>query len=184
MGIILVSKMSAKSIIGKIKARLPKDEKGDLVIGGVASLFRVYGLATGVKKGSTNFGEWLSFSGQFEAVDSESGEVFQSANLFLPDVAQNLLFPAVMDESNISGVTFAFDVGVKEDKSADGQGAGYNFTVSSILEVKETDAMAHLKAALPPMKIAVKAQMPLAIEAEKVETTEQAVEETAKPKKK
>lgn len=134
----LLKKMSAKTIIGKIE---PPEKQTDL--------FAIYGVATGTKTGSSTFGDWLAFIGDFEGVHMESGEVNRSPVCFLPEPAQGMLEAALLKNEN--GVEFSFIIGVKPNKTST---TGYEYTVKPVVASKQNDALEKLRTAtvqaLPP----------------------------------
>jgi hypothetical protein len=132
-----IAKISAKSIGVNVEMEIGKDAKGkDTPVAKSNEhnkfLFRVLGMASGMKTGVSTYGEWVAFMGQFEATVIETGEVFRAGKLFLPPIASNLLQGAV----NGSPVEFGFDVGVTP---APNSATGYEWTVTPILEVSESD---------------------------------------------
>lgn len=153
-----VKKLSAKAVCGPIKNHLPhavqtrivgeKPVTGNFPANGQeVKLFRVYGTAMGVKKGDSTFGAWVAFQGQFEAVAHATGEITRSNQLFLPEVAELMLYPAVMDSSNENGVKFSFEIGAVANNTQ----VGYEYTIRTLGEVAENDALAAMRAefALP-----------------------------------
>lgn len=150
----LLNKMAAKSIIGNVKSQLPRDAEKNIEMGVKVSLFRVYGVARGLKRGESNFGPWTAFTGDFEAVKVSTGEVFRSSQLFLPEVAELMLVGPVMDVKNVGGVQFAFDIGAKGEETS----VGYQYTCDALLEVSDNDPLAALKAILPAPRLAAPKQ--------------------------
>lgn len=160
----LVKKVSIATVIGKVpteikKITTPEGKEVDKAFGIEQPLMRVIGLANGKKTGNSNFGAWLSFSGQFEATNIITGEVARGANLFLPDVAGELLAP-VVDAANGADVVVGFDIGAKPSNNAQ----GYEYTVTPLTKPAENDALGALKSsafadipALPAPKAAAPA---------------------------
>jgi hypothetical protein len=139
----LVKKLSTKSIVENIVARLPKDAEGKIIQGQTVVLYRVYGTAQGIKTGSSTFGEWAAFTGQFEAVDSDSGEIVRSNQLFLPEVAELLLKVPVLKGDG--DVNFAFDIGIKGTIETATGLQKYEYTVGTVMEAKEDDPLAKMR---------------------------------------
>lgn len=133
----LVSKLSMKSIFGNPRTALPANDKETS-----GPLVRIVGTVGSVKSGESNFGEWLAFIGQFQAVNLKTNEVFRSGKMFLPTVAQDMLLGAVQSVDS-SGVEFAFDIGIMRDDEAQ---VGYQYVVVPLLEVSEADPCARLLA--------------------------------------
>lgn len=136
----LVSKISVAKCHGKLdKKNLPK-----------GAILRVAGIATGTKTGTSNYGPWTALTGDFYAVNLESGEEFRAGKAFLPSTALGLVEGALSDSPE--GVEFAFDFGVKAAENA----IGYEYTVKPVVKAKESDRMAQLLAQVQkesPVKI-------------------------------
>lgn len=162
----LQKKLSIATVVGKVPTEIKQvaDAAGKLQSVAVAieqPLMRVIGLANGIKTGNSNFGAWLSFSGQFEATNILTGEVSRGANLFLPDVAGELLAPVVKAAEG-NDVVVGFDIGAKPA----GNAVGYEYTVTPLTKPSENDALGALKAsafadvpALPAPKAAAPAAL-------------------------
>jgi hypothetical protein len=137
----LVSKLAVAKVIGKIKpAELPED-------GTLVPLMRVMGQADGIKTGTTNYGEYCGFTGIFAAVNIKTGEHFAAAQVYLPDVATDLMRPVVEEAArNGSKVEFAFDVGVRQVKR--GEELKYEYGVKPLISAAKADPLAALKAKL------------------------------------
>lgn len=130
MGNSIVRKISTKVVVGNI---------GDMVKKGKitekTAVMRVFGIASGLKKGESNYGEYTAFLGQFRAVNLASGEVFSAGKCFLPVCAQELI------EANIgpdSRVEFALDIEVVPDDTVQ---VGYFYSAAPILEPSENDPL-------------------------------------------
>lgn len=138
MGMNIVSKLSAKKVCGKIKK---PDAK--------TPLMQVFGIATGIKTGESNFGPWTALTGAFRATRLSDGEVYQSGSCFLPKMGTELIAPMLKKEG-VDGLEFAFNIGVVPSDNA----IGYEYYVEPMLEAKENDPLELLQkrvtqAALP-----------------------------------
>lgn len=136
----LMSKISVAKCHGKIdKKNLPK-----------GPVLRVAGIATGTKTGTSNYGPWTALTGDFYAINLETGEEFRSVKCFMPSTALSLVEGALAGSPD--GVEFALDFGVKPADNA----VGYEYTVKPVFKVKESEAMATLLAKVEqaaPLKI-------------------------------
>jgi len=124
----LLKKISAKNLFGKIEA----PEKA-------IELFALYGVANGTKTGKSQFGDWIAFTGDFEAANMETGESFRAPVCFLPQPAQGMLEAALMKNSD--GVEFSFIVGIKPADNA----FGYEYTVRPVKAANQSDALTALR---------------------------------------
>lgn len=128
----LISKISVAKCHGKLDPKaLPKNP-----------ILRVFGVARGVLSGTSTFGQWEALSGDFIAVNLETGEEFRSGKAFMPDIALNLVTGALAGSPD--GVEFAFDFGVKPStKDPENK---YEYTVKPVVKAKESDQIANLRA--------------------------------------
>ena len=100
----------------------------------------IMGIASGIKLVPTQYGPAVGFTGDFEAINIETGEVFRSPVAYIPEPAQGLL--AAKLKTNES-VQFSFIVGViKSEKSV----TGYEYTVKPVVEESQADALKSLRA--------------------------------------
>lgn len=108
---------------------------------------RFIGIATGAKVMQTVYGESVRFLGQFKGINAETGEEFHATYLFLPGIAEGVLFNA-LNTAQGAPVNFALDIGVKPDAST---ATGYVFTCVPLLE-NGNDPLAAIQNSLPPLK--------------------------------
>lgn len=147
------------------------------------ALAHLYGKANGFKTGSTTYGFYDKFNGEFEAVNLETGEVFVGSSLLCPPIMENLIKQALVSagaeggkignkaahEKDIEGkdtespVLFAFEVGVKPTAKKEGQretGSGYEYTVKLLTESRRSDALSELRAVSAKARNALPAPAP------------------------
>lgn len=139
----LKKKLSAKTIVGKVKALLPKDEKGNIINGSPIALMRIYGICNGIKSGVSTFGEWIAFTGNFKGIRLSDGEVFAGSQLFVPDVVTELLAPVVRAAQG-ADVEFAFDIGAQGTETE----VGYEYMVQPLMKIEESAPLLALEARL------------------------------------
>jgi len=155
----IVNKISMKTIDAQPKARSVTEPQ---------ELAHIYGSARTFKEGSSTFGIFRSFIGEFEAVTLATGEVTRSNRILLPPVAEKLLTEQMLALGAVAGkektatdpgtegtagsspVDFAFAIGVKPQFEKDGktikaQGQGYEYTLRPLMETKVSDSLAHLR---------------------------------------
>ncbi len=124
----IVKKITVKGVVGD---RIAKPEKA-------VALCHIYGVCNGFKAGQTQYGNFVKFSGRFEGMNLETGEVQASGALILPGIAENLLAGVVGENESVE---FAFEIGIKPSKSP----VGYDFTVKSLIEHRGSDPLASLR---------------------------------------
>lgn len=133
-------------------------------------LCHIFGVARNFRLGSSTFGLFHSFIGDFEAVNLKTGEVTKAGRILLPGIAEKLLIERMLAAGATPGkertatekeedgeptktpVEFAFAIGVKPLFEKDGKtiaerGQGYEYTLHPIVEMKESDSLTHLREA-------------------------------------
>jgi hypothetical protein len=135
------------------KGELLNDGSGEWVLDPPRKLYTVFGTASGTRTGSSTYGDWILFTGNFEAVRESDGKRFKSAELVLQGAAETLLLDALQsiktDDKNAS-VNFAFNVGLKTSQrwADSGEGTTYEYTMESVINVERSDPLAHMRQAL------------------------------------
>lgn len=101
---------------------------------------RLVGIASGIKSGVTEYGEWTALIGQFQFTD-RFGTVTRAVQAFGPDI---VILPVVAAlQSGAKSVNIAADVfGVADEKSP----VGWSYTCSSAIEESDSDPLALLLA--------------------------------------
>lgn len=140
----LVKKISAKVIFGDIKKVCKTKEDGDVV-----DLANFYGRATGFKTGTTDFGSWTAFTGNFEAVNLQTCEEFQARQIFLVEPLQGMLLDQL---ASAESVDFACKISVVVNESLP---TGYEYRVTPLVDVKRSDELDALRqiAGAPSLKV-------------------------------
>lgn len=116
-------------------------------------LYTVFGTASGTDSGTTSYGEWTSFTGQFEAVRTEDGARFRSNVLILQEPANSLLLQALQDaktRDKDASLSFAFNVGIRTSQRwvDSNEGNSYEYTIESVINVEKSDPLAGLRHSL------------------------------------
>lgn len=135
--------MATPTIINKITSKTIGLDL-DVIKTTEAPLYRIVGIAIGLKKGIGNYGDWEKLVGQFEAYVFATGKSYISNEAFLPSVANGLIAAQISGENSVE---FAFEVGGKPTGKSDGSGQGYEFTVKSLIESSEASPLDALKSA-------------------------------------
>lgn len=137
----LVKKLTAAAIIGDVlalvKERNPNAKKGHSIL-----LFDIYGSASGIRSGTSNYGDWTMFTGSFEAVNLDTGEVFNGPQCALPEPALSMLRHQLSEHDNVQ---FAFRLGVKITNPDLKAATDYEYTVQPIVPPSEDDALSALR---------------------------------------
>jgi len=132
----LLKKMGAKQILGNVKTVVANNCPND---GDMYRAYTIYGKVNGFNTGTSNHGDWVSFNGNMEGINHDTGEAMQSTVAFIPDPLQTLLLNALQDSEEIE---FAFSVSVKR---RDDLAVGYEYIVEPHKEAQETNPLAELK---------------------------------------
>ncbi|MGC8541025.1 MAG: hypothetical protein ACP5QA_10400 [Phycisphaerae bacterium] len=171
----IISKITMKTV-GAQPAPRSVTKKEDLV--------RIYGRADRVSEGSTTYGIFHKYKGDFKAVNLITGEAFRSGTLLLPEIADPLLLNAMLaagatlgkektaktpevEGEKVKGepIFFGLIIGVIPQESADESGRGYQYTVKEAFESQVADPFAAIeekmvKAIAGPSSSATPAQTP------------------------
>ena len=135
----IVRKITMKSLVGIVGTYAK-----DLQAGQSISLARFVGIARGIKTGTTNYGEYQALTGEFvaEALAGEKvGNRYRSGTLFLPNVALDLVTPAVNNIARGEGIEMAFEVGIERDTTS---AIGYVYTANFLMEPAMNDPLEQL----------------------------------------
>lgn len=160
----IIRKITTRHVIANVKYFVPQADKDGNVAKDVIPLYRMFGQATGVRKGESDNGPFVALTGRFEAVvvaaDPQTGEVdakvYAAPECFLPE-PMNAMIADELDQRDATGkrvvqsLQFAFEVGVKAAKTA----TGYEYTCTPLIEREGADPLAAMRekmAALPPPK--------------------------------
>lgn len=108
--------------------------------GGNQPLLDVYGVATKFKPGQSNFGDYISFIGNFRAIRHADKQAFASGKIILPKMLEEGLWAAMGPEVN--NVQFAFRIGVKFNKKL---ATKYEYTAESLTPLAENDPVVMLE---------------------------------------
>lgn len=132
----IIKKITAKTVHGA-KPKLARDEKS-------REIMKVYGQARTMATGMTDYGAFIKFGGSFEAVNSDTAEVFRSGTMLLPDIAADML-AGQLGGDGVEAVNFAFAIGIKEDEAS---ATGYVYYCTPLIDAGESDPLAALKSQL------------------------------------
>lgn len=102
-------------------------------------LATIYGMATGYKLGTSNYGEFCKFLGDFRAIRASDNVEFRSGALLLPATVASLMQVAV-DKAGDTGVQFGLLIGVKPSEVP----IGYEYTIEPIINTDHADPLAAL----------------------------------------
>lgn len=100
-----------------------------------------YGVARSFKPGSTAIGPYVSFLGDFRAVNIATGEESASAKMILPGIAEELLAGAVSADGT-KEVRFAFEIGAKYVPE---RNIKVEYTLTPLTKMQDEDAIGELR---------------------------------------
>jgi hypothetical protein len=135
-----IKKLSVATVYGKINLK-------KLIEAGELPIMRVMGAAVGSKEGVSSYGDWKCLLGQFEAVNADTGEVFNASTLFLPEVAITPILVA-LSHPDCKGIEFAIEVHAKYIENAPSGGSPYEYTWVPLLPPDANDPITRVKARL------------------------------------
>ncbi len=139
---VQVKKITIAGIHGQIDVKKVLNSEEPL------SVMRVYGRAVARKQVPTPFGESTCLLGSFEAVGTETGQIQQASQLYLPEVALIPILSAMIDGDNIRPVTFAIELFVRQSVNKKAGGSVYEYEFQPLIPPEDTDPMEMLRAKL------------------------------------
>lgn len=140
MSITMLKKLGAKQILGNVRQTVKDFCAKD---GDVIPAYSIFGTANGVKSGVSQYGDWVAFVGNMEAVNHASGERFAAVQCFIPEPLQTILLEGLEEHENIE---FSFTVKVKR---RDDLKEGYEYLVEPHKQATEADPLEKLRAMVP-----------------------------------
>lgn len=149
-----LKKITIGTINGKRGGFTVKEGDPDRVVG------RIFGRADSVATKSSNYGDYLRFTGMIKAINEDREESF-SPVLILPSPADTLLAGALENDTAKMGVQFAFDIILRAMPKKNPTDRGYEFIVKPLLETEANDPLKAMQAALPPLPDATPKQAAL-----------------------
>lgn len=145
----IVAKITTKTF-GKITV----DDIAKLKNGEATKLLTILGKVTSYRVSSTALGEYVRFSGRFEAEHAATGKKVYSGTMLLPKIAQDLLYGQIDSVPEGIGIEFAFAVGYRRDDSS---AVKYVFTFEPLLEMSADDPLLTLSAKVKSRQLALEA---------------------------
>lgn len=170
---MLQKKISVAKLVGKTTAvKVSKGEfdgvKGQLDCG------KFIGRASGVKTGTSDFGDWRALTGQFRGISPE-GAVMDSGICFMPDVALDMVIGQL--EGGAQAVDFAFQIVAVEDEEST---VGFSYRAVPLLQPEEDNVITRLMNKINPAQIENKSQEPSKTDAETLAPDTKAKGKTSK----
>jgi len=138
-----IRKISAANVCGKIPNPPEK---------GVQPLMQVIGRASGYRTGEKDHGDgprpWYGLTGVFEAVNIETGEIFNAPECFLPEPFGSAISNQLKDGAQ--SVDFAFELGITTGKNT-----RYEWSVKPLSDPSEADPLDSLRGRVPGLQHAL-----------------------------
>jgi len=130
-----IRKITVKTVCGKVDFEEVMEKKQ-------MDLMAVYGVARAMNPGASELGPYVSFLGDFRAVNVKTGEEFASAKIILPKILEEQLAGAGPGGEKEKEIKFAFHLGVKYDPSA---ATKYVYTYRPLQETTDASVMDELR---------------------------------------
>lgn len=101
----------------------------------------LYGRCTDKQLGTSAYGDFVKFKGEFEGVNAQNGETYRAGVLIVPQILEALLDQAINTDEN-NAVDFAVEVWVKPSEKSK---TGYTYAIKPLIQPQESDALAALR---------------------------------------
>lgn len=133
--------MSNLTLVSKLTIKTMKAQPKSGEVTEPKMIATLYGRCSDKKIGTSDYGEFIRFKGEFEGVNADTGDSFRSGDMIVPGILESLLDSAItVDENN--AVDFAVEVWVEpSDRSM----TGYTYNIKPLIKPQESDALAELR---------------------------------------
>lgn len=131
-----IRKITIKTVCGGVdfdKLVAAKEKRLDLMT--------LFGVARLARPGSSDYGMYTAFLGEFVAVNMETGEEFGSSKLLVPKILEEQLAGLVGQEGGRE-VKFAVVIGVRYEPKSQ---VKYEFTLRPLVETADASVIAELR---------------------------------------
>lgn len=115
----------------------------------VISVLRVWGIVSGREPGTSQFGDYMRFKGEFAAINLVSGEEARAQSALLPQLGEtvvNSLFDKAAKDGGTAQIGLEITVEVNESQKG---GTKFRYGVKPLIEGKGEDALTIMAKALP-----------------------------------
>lgn len=155
----LLKKITAKDVLGPVL-----DVVKAMKVSTQQECYAVAGIARGYETGMSNYGEWVRFVGDFQAVNYLTGEEMRGAKAHIPDVLKDAILAGIGELEGVvqstpagnitkytleSPIEFAFKVEIARKEDNEDGSVSYEYITSPLTEMAANDGLAHLTKLLP-----------------------------------
>lgn len=138
--------MSSINLVSKLTIKTMGAQPAKNSVDAKTLLATIYGRCTDKKTGTSDYGEYIRFKGEFEGVNAATGEAYRSGIMIVPKTLEELLDGAIhLDEAN--AVDFAVEVWVEPSERSI---TGYTYIIKPLTEPEESDVLASLRQLAAP----------------------------------
>lgn len=134
--------MSKLNLVRQITIKSIKAQPAPHSIDKATMIATLYGRCSEKKVGTSDYGDYIRFRGEFEAVNAETGETYRAGNMIVPGVLEGLLDSAITVDEN-SAVDFAVEVWVEPSERGN---TGYTYNIKPLIQPAESDVLGDLRA--------------------------------------
>jgi hypothetical protein len=157
-------KLSAKTIIGNVKKAIlarggmpdmperpavnadgtPKvDADGNPVMlpakpAEYVELMKITGQCTGIDTGTTTYGEWVAYKGDFHAVNMATGEIFKGTQIYVPQEADIVMRAPI--EAALKDVSAVIEIGVSIEAKLTSTQVGYQYRARPLMDLAQPES--------------------------------------------
>lgn len=160
-----VKKITVATVFGKIAVKLlpplavnisDSNPEGDPNPNPELLLCRIAGYASGIKTGTTQYGEWSAVTGDFAATNMQTGEMFMSNTAIVPGAMGDAIVRTIAEklgEDASAKLAFSCDIGIK--RSTRNPAEKYEYVVRPVIKTEfQSPAMALLSPPEAPLRLA------------------------------
>lgn len=133
--------MSDINLVSKITVKTIKAQPAKGSVKDAQMIATLYGRCTSKSAGTSDFGEFIRFKGEFEGVNADTGEQYRAGVLIVPKVLESMLDGAITPDSDDNAVDFAVEVWVEPADTM----TGYTYNIKPLIEPSESDALSQIR---------------------------------------
>lgn len=133
--------MSNLTLVSKLTIKTLKAQPASGSITEPKMIATLYGRCNDKKVGTSDYGEFVRFKGEFEGVNADTGETYRAGAMIVPGILESLLDSAIAVNEN-NAVDFAVEVWVEPSERSM---TGYTYSIKPLIQPEESDALAELR---------------------------------------
>jgi hypothetical protein len=101
-------------------------------------LMKITGQCTGIDTGTTTYGEWVAYKGDFHAVNMATGEIFKGTQIYVPQEADIVMRAPI--EAALKEVSAVIEIGVSIEAKLTSTQVGYQYRARPLMDLAQPES--------------------------------------------